>query len=257
LLEDRTLIQVRERSFLDLQDLALVAVRNCPGPIILSALAGVAPCAILNAWFIADPEFPFFWYLVLLILEIPWATAPLTVVLGGLMFGERPSARRVLRALVRGLPGMILYQGIVRAIFMLVYPVLPSRLGFLNEVVLLERGKLTGVLRRCQDLASNRVSDFFGQWLAQLFFALLFIACFWFGTGAALSSLTTSELTWEEPYWAALYGLRCQLAVWLTIGFFGVARFLAYIDQRIRIEGWELKLRLLAVGRALEEAGRW
>ena len=33
------------------------------------------------------------------------------------------------------------------------------------------------------------------------------------------------------------------------VAFFAVARFLAYIDQRIRLEGWEVELRLRAVGR--------
>jgi len=41
--------------------------------------------------------------------------------------------------------------------------------------------------------------------------------------------------------------------VWIAIAFFGVFRFLSYIDRRIRLEGWELELRLKAVGRASEE----
>ena len=50
-----------------------------------------------------------------------------------------------------------------------------------------------------------------------------------------------------------LYGVRFQLALWLAIAFFTVARFLTYIDHRIRKEGWEIKLRLQHVGRVLEE----
>jgi hypothetical protein len=193
-------------------------------------------------------------------MEAPWATAPLTVVLGGLMFGDRPPAARVLRTLAAGLPAMVFYQLIVRGLLtgsVLLYPLVPSRLAFLNEVILLERGKALAAVKRCSTLTGNRGGDFFGQWLAQAFFGLLFVVCFWFGTGAVVTSLTTSELTWDEPGWGDLYGFRCQFAVWLAVCFFGVARFLTYIDQRIRLEGWELKLRLQAVGRALEEASRW
>jgi hypothetical protein len=195
----------------------------------------------------------------LLAIEAPWATAPLTVVLGGLMFGERPSTARVLKTLVRGLPAMIAYQLVIRSIMvgMVVFlPLIPSRLAFLDEVILLERSPLPGVIRRCSTLTSQRGGDFFSQWLAQLFFGALFVVCFWQGSGALVAALTTSELTWHRPGWGDLYGLRFQVAVWLAIVFFGVARFLTYIDQRIRLEGWEVKLRLEAVGRALAEGAR-
>ena len=256
---DQTLIQIRERSFPDLLDLALVVVRSRPKTVGLAALAGVLPFAALNAWLTLDPEFPFLGYLALLALEAPWATAPLTVVLGGLMFGEKPSARRVLATLVRRLPAMIAYQFVLRLflLFPLLYLIVPARLAFLDEVILLEGGEFRGVIRRCSTLSGNRGSDLFGYWAAELFFGALFVLCFWAGTDVIQNALTTSELTWDQPGWADLYGLRLQMAVWIAIAFFGVARFLTYIDQRIRLEGWEVKLRLQDVGRAMEEAGRW
>lgn len=260
LAEDRTLIQIRERSFLDLLDLTLVVVRGRPRVIGLAALAGVAPCAALNAWLTADPEFPLTVYFALLILEAPWATAPLTVVLGGLMFGKRPSTVGVLRTLARGLPAMLLFQVVVRALLLVTvvfYPIVPSRLAFLDEVILLERGKFLGAVRRSSTLSGLRGADFFGQWVAQTFFGVLFVVCFWAGAGAMVNALTTSEMTWDRPGLSDFYSVRAQAAVWLAISVFGVARFLTYIDQRIRLEGWELKLRLQAVGRALEGASRW
>lgn len=258
--DDRTLIQIRERSFLDLLDLALVVVRNRPVPLTLAALAGVAPCAALNAWLTSDPGFPLIYYLGALAVEAPWATAPLTVVLGGLMFGERPSAVRVARALVRGLPALVFFQLVIRSVltaFLVTFPIIPAKLAFLDEVILLERGKVTAAVKRSSTLTGSRGGDFFGQWLAQVFFGAAFVACFWFGTGGIVNALIGTELTWDEPGWGDLYGWRAQLAVWLAISFFGVARFLTYIDQRIRLEGWEVKLRLLTVGRSLEEAARW
>ena len=48
-----------------------------------------------------------------------------------------------------------------------------------------------------------------------------------------------------------------QLGIWIVVAFFGVVRFLTYIDQRIRTEGWEVELRLRAAGLALEDTERW
>ncbi len=257
---DRTLIQIRERSFLDVLDLALVVLRSRPKALALAALAGVAPCVALNVWLTRDPEFSFALYLALLALEAPWATAPLTIVLGGLMFGARPTAAQVVRTLLRSLPALIFYQLIVRAtliVSVVLFPVVPAKLAFLNEVILLERGKARAAVRRCSTLIGNRGGDFFGQWLAQLVFGGLFVLCFVTGTEAVISALTTSELTWEQPGWGDVETVRFQVAVWLAIVFFSVARFFTYIDQRIRLEGWEVKLRLQAVGRNLEEASRW
>ena len=91
------------------------------------------------------------------------------------------------------------------------------------------------------------------QWVGQLIFGLVFALCFWMGTGAGISALIKSELTWYRPFLTDFSGLRFQLGVWIAIAFFAVARFLIYIDQRIRSEGWELRLRLQAVGRDIEE----
>jgi hypothetical protein len=42
------------------------------------------------------------------------------------------------------------------------------------------------------------------------------------------------------------------------VAFFAVVRFLTYIDRRIRLEGWEVELRLRALGAAMmEDAERW
>ena len=83
---DRTLVQIRERSYLDLLDLALLVVRQRPRALGLAAAAGIAPFAALNYGILSNPETPPAIWPVLLFLEAPWATVPLTLVLGGLMF---------------------------------------------------------------------------------------------------------------------------------------------------------------------------
>lgn len=257
---ERTLIQIRERSSFDVLDLALVVVRRHPRQLGLAAMAGIAPFAALNAWLTTDPDFPIAWFAVLLLLEAPWATAPLTAMLGDLMFGQRTTARRVLGRLVRSLPALIVHQFLLRGLLMttvILYPSIPTRLAFLNEVILLERDRWSKAIRRSTQLCARRGGDLFAQWLAQLACGAVFLACFWCGTGAALTALTTSEMTWEQPGWGDLYGVRAQCALWVAIAFFTIVRFLTYIDRRIRNEGWEIELRMMDVGRTMEEAREW
>jgi hypothetical protein len=256
---DRTLVQIRERSFLDVLDLAMVVVREYPLTLGLTALAGVLPFAALNAWLLSDVDFPPQVVFYLWMLEVPWATAPLTVVLGGLMFSDRPSVWRVVKTLARSLFSMVVFQFFLRGIlvvFPIFYVFVPTRLAFLDEVILLERGRWWKASRRSSEICAYRRADLFAQWLAQLFFGLIFVLAFWAGAGALAQTLIESEATWE-PIWADLIGVRTQFAFWVATAFFGVARFFTYIDHRIRLEGWEVRILLLNAGRSMEESRRW
>jgi hypothetical protein len=257
---ERTLVQIRERTFLEVLDLALVVLRHRPLVLGLAALAGIAPLAGWNAWLCRDREFPLSLFALLVFLEAPWATAPLTIVLGALMFGQRLRAGQVLWRMLQALPALLIYQLALRlclAVTLFLGWLIPARLLFLNEVIVLERVRWWKVPRRSAELCARRGGDLFAQWLAQLFFGAVFIACFWLGTGTVASALTTSEMTWEWPGWGDVYGVRFQLALWLALVFCAVARFLTYLDHRIRKEGWEIQLRLEDASRALEEAEGW
>jgi hypothetical protein len=185
----------------------------------------------------------------------------LTIVLGGMMFGERRTVGQVALTILHGLPALILYQFLLRGVLMLTgifYLVMPSRLAYLNEVVLLEKGRFWGTLKRCETLAGQGGGgSALARWFGQVGFGALFLACFLVGTSAIQSSLTSSELTWETPDVAAAASLKTQIALWLIVAFFTVTRFLSYIDERIRLEGWEVKIRLQSVGQVIEQGGRW
>jgi hypothetical protein len=255
LAQEPTLIQIRERSYLDLLDLALLLVRHRPRRLALAAGIGIAPFAALNFWLLSDPEFPRGLWPVLLFLEAPWATAPLTVVLGGLMFGQAPSIGSVLKRLVVALPAMFLIHVLVRcalSMTILLFWIIPARLWFASEVILLERSSGWKAIGRCLQLTRHRPGEFVLRWVGQLLFGLIFALCFWLGTNAAVKALFESELTWERPVLADTSGLRFQFGVWIAIAFFAVGRFLIYIDERIRGEGWEVKLRLQAASREHE-----
>jgi hypothetical protein len=177
--------------------------------------------------------------------------------LGGLLFGERPRLTRIVRRFLTALPTMILNQLIVRGLLLatvVFYPLVPARLTFLNEVVLLERAGGFRPIRRCANLSTKREGDLFGRSLAQLFFSVVFLACFTVGIGVIGSGLIGGERTWSDERFTGFLDLRVQFSLWLTIAFSGIVRFLAYIDQRIRLEGWAVELSLRDAGLALEKS---
>jgi hypothetical protein len=255
-----TLINIRERTFLDLLDLSLLVVRRHPGKLAVAAAAGIGPFAALNIWLLADPDLPRFVWPLLLFLEGPWATLPLTLAIGGLMFDQAPGFRLILRRIVVAVPTLIMIQVILRGVLIatagLLSTLILPRLWFANEVVLLEQAHGLKAIRRCGQLCRNREGSFFAQWLGQIGFGLIFALCFWLGTSAAVSVLIESELTWDRPALSDFSGVRFQVGAWIAIAFFAVARFLIYIDQRIRTEGWELRLRFQAAASELGEARR-
>lgn len=249
------MVQIRERPMVDVLDLATVVVRRRPGSLGLAALAGIGPFAAFNAWiFHVVPEIAPGIPLFLWILEAPLATAPLTVVLGGLMFDRRPTAGRVAATIARAAVPLIVVHGVLRIVL---FFLIPSRLAFANEVILLERGRWWTVIRRGGDLCSGRAGELFLLGLLQLALVYLFALVSYVGTGRILQAVLAEGLTWDTPEGSAFSGLRFQLPIWLVVAFFAVVRFLTYIDQRIRLEGWEVELRLRAAGQALEEARRW
>ena len=251
---DQTLVQIRERSMVDLLDLALVVVRRRPMALGLAALLGIAPFAAFNAWLFASPDLAPGIPLLLWMLEAPLATAPLTVVLGGLMFGQRPRVGKVTASLLKAVVPMVVVHGFLRVVgFFWV----PTRLAFANEVILLERGKWWKIIARGGDLSSGRAGELFLLGLVQLILTYLFAVLFYIGTARIVQAIMAEELTWEVPATSTYAHWRFQLPIWIVAAFFAVARFLTYIDQRIRLEGWEVELRLRSVGEAMEEARRW
>jgi hypothetical protein len=253
---DHTLIVIRERSFLELVDLALVVARDRPIVLLVTALAGIVPLAAVNIWLLSDVAFSRAYWVVLLLIEAPWATAPLTLVLGDLMFGVRPRPGRILKGLAVSLPKLVVTQLLFRGFLLLTvigYLLVPSQYAFLSEVALLERVGTFRSLKRASALSRGFGGELFFRWLGQIALGLTFALCFQKGVTSLGSVLVGGELTWDQPGLSDFNGLLFQAAVWIAIAFFGIVRFLSYIDRRIRLEGWEIELRLKMVGRTLEE----
>ena len=262
---DQTRIAIRERTFTDILDLSLRVLRRHAVPFSLALAAGVVPMAILNAWLLGglvsdasegllleEEYFAFlagygFWLTVLVIAEVPFATALATLYLGEALHNERPRAGIILRRFVGSLPQLILLQGPLRLIMaLMVVTWLPLYVlwPYMNEVILLERNRLvrwgpqrSGTLRRISLLHTRSSGDLFARWVGAIAVGLLGVLALWMAIWYVEGMLTNG---WEFDGWDYLVFL--QVAIWSWVGFFTVARFLSYLDVRIRNEGWEVEL---------------
>lgn len=283
---DKTRVAIRERSLSDIMDLAVRVIRGHLGAVVSAWLIGTLPLALVNAWLLAN-RYPFdanevvprayLWHLaVLMIWEIPLATAPLTLYLGQALFVERPSRRELVRLFVSRLGQLIWYQVVLRGCLplfavlgyesgmqgpMLVFIELCMCLSWLvnyivwpyqNEVLLLERtawrgrhGRV-GTWTRTRNMHAQGSSSQFGRWIMSLVTGVLLIVA---SFAAMLWIRETLSFESQADVWT--YQLLLPLAAWIVIGYFATVRFLSYLDLRIRTEGWEVELLLRAEGARL------
>lgn len=278
---DKTRVAIRERSLPEIMDLALRVTRGHLGPLVAAWILGALPCALLNAWLLAgrfpailEDEVPsgWLWHLgLLMIWEIPLASAPITLYLGQALFVERPSRRELLRQYLSRLPQLVWYQIVLRGGLLLLFGVSEDPFvsmidvvvcfewlilvifwPYLNEVLLLERcpylsrGGRASTWSRTRAMHAQSTASLFLRWIAALLIAALlvfagFMAMNW------LRKTLTFDAQWDE--WT--YQLLLPLAGWIVIGYFATVRFLSYLDLRIRTEGWEIELLLRAEGERL------
>src|SRR5262249_3749007 len=214
----------------------LLVVRRKPLQVGGAAALGTAPWAALYAWLMAGADVELSSLALLLaLLASPWATAPLTVTLGGLMFGERPRVGRGPDTGPRKLPSLFVYQGLLRLLILSCLAILgiliPMRLAFLNEVILLERGQgersTQSVYRRCEQLIADRGGDLLLQCLLHLLFLGMFVVAFRWGVESALDVLLgqsswdrSDPETYAETMLAWFFDLKSwsfQLAIWIAV----------------------------------------
>lgn len=268
---DQTRIAIRERSFGDILDLALRVIRAHAPALMVTWLIGAAPAAALNIWLLGDQVQQqleagltdeqavgfALWhgYLLatLLIMEVPWVAMFTTLYLGQALFVERPNARQIAVDALRSLPQMFLFQFLIRALlvpWVITWPVLYGMWPYLNEIILLERNPLrkskrstavTSTYQRNHILHSRNTGDLFGKWTVSLVL----------GSVLGFSVWLTLWLGWGL-FWDVIasdwtsYVVIPQIAIWTVLGYFTVARFLCYLDLRIRNEGWEIELKMRA-----------
>jgi hypothetical protein len=261
---DETRVVIRERGWLEILDLSLGMLRTRALPILAALAAGAVPLALFNSWLLNDllkvelldderevNAGYFVWLLLLMLTEIPLATAPLTIYLGQLLFVDKPRPGLITANLWRSLPQLILFQVLLRGVLivMILTWIFPFAVWpFLNEIILLERNPL--VARRENEVSMRRRSAALHAGTTGEMFSR--------GVGSAMIALAlTIALTLSLDFGRTVLGghgavdwwllaVELPLAMWLIVGFFTVVRFLSYLDLRIRREGWEVELSLRA-----------
>lgn len=253
-------IEIRERDLLDVLDLSLRVCRAYAGPLVGALATGVIPAMAFNAWLLSDladfdiewgTPFQYVFYMLLLVLwEMPLVTAPMTLYLGGALFGDRPRPREIAAQFVRSLPQMLLFQGVLRAVLILpiTWIVLFAVWPYLGEVILLERNPIRGkpgrqvtTWQRRKRMHEGYVAELFARWLGTAAAGVLLFLSVWFSISMAAGTLVNE---WE--FSGTVFTVFFPLAMWLVVGYLTVARFLGYLDLRIRREGWEVELSMRA-----------
>ncbi len=252
---DNARIVIRERLFIDILDLALQVVNRFKQGLFWAWLAGVLPAMALNTfllWPLIDSDWELGFPLPVMILmpllvfwEAPLATAAMTLYLGQALFSERTQARKVAAELAGSLPQLIVYQVFLR-LPLVIWP-------YLNEVILLERNPMraahyrgTSTVRRCGELHGAEAGSVFLRTLVSLIIGLIASAALWISL-AVVQSLLFHEEIFNSPVFIFWY----QLVLWIVVGYFTVVNFLAYLDLRIRTEGWEVEVAMKAEGAKL------
>ncbi len=243
-----------------------------PGDLDLAAAEEVSAVVLRFAWTM----------LLLVTLEAPLAAVCVTAYLGQAMFLEAPRLREVVGDLGRCLPQVFWCQLVGRGVFLglllavliprdslysgqevflalLCLAALVRRLTapFLNEILVLEKAPLRAG-RTLTVTAGQRSRLLHGAGagsimnlglVAAVVAALLTLSAF--GASLCLRGMLLENWSWDVP----LFRVGVPLSLWLTVLFLSVARFLAYLDLRIRHEGWEVELRMRAEGIRLAEEG--
>ncbi len=224
----------------------------------------------------------------LILIQSPLALSPVTYFIGQAVFFERPTVKQVFAAVWHRFGAIVWVLGVLRmsliafipAILLFLTPVfqpeieIPFFLMGLCGTIYLIRGFRPFaaeilLLERCPVFRSKKRPDLFAygqrsRWLHSSLYNELFgvhIAVNLVETLTAISismSLTflIGVLTgiWSWGFWMDLF--LFPFTIWIVSTWGAVIRFLLYMNSRIRIEGWEIELRLKAEAQRLEEASR-
>ncbi len=286
---DQTRIAIIERRQPEILDAALMVVRKFFLPVVgLTLLLGI-PFSFLNHWLVswmADDmteiasKARYVWAICLLTyVEAPLASALTTSYIGKAMFYEESTLLELLRR-VAGL-GLRLFwvHGIQRGVVIVVLlfavtiaseeptfaelslpficlPIflLRSLRPYINEILLLELSPLRTVAgevsagTRSQRLHGPHSGDLFGRSIGMILvttgLGFTIVGVLWF----CMATLT-NDWNWHYP----MTHFALPLALWMLVAYVTVFRFLSYLDLRIRLEGWEVELKIRAEANRLTE----
>lgn len=231
----------------------------------------------LRYCFAADPRL-YLWLTIILVLPVlaicvslhyllglgwgwVWALAyllsqglqgPFSVAAGRLMFEPKLSVRDVMRHFFErfwpfvGATVMRVVLIAISSVLVITGFLVAHRLLYVNEAVLLERAKAGEALKRSsrfvQGYGSHGVGMVFGLAVAVLLSVITFESL---GQG-----LMTFVLQLGEPFGTLLDSGGSPFALLgflLAVPYLSTARFLAYVDQRTRQDGWDVQVKFMAL----------
>jgi hypothetical protein len=304
---DKTAIAITQRNLDEILDLSLSVLRRYGAKLLIVAFLGALPFAIINALLLSsrtisggyvldtyDRAVFLFWMAALVYVESPLAMAPVTMVLGNMMFGIA-STKGELRSTMRKQWFPIVWiMSILRGVIPLM------TLIFLVEFVSYDRSFATGIgtlwiclllvivflvrgfrpftpeillLERCPWYArrkrggndeptkstithAQRSARIHQNGLELLLTTILvgMVAFFFLGVLIVSSITLVGSVAGAWSWGWWMDWFLYPLALWIVAFWGTIVRFLIYMNMRIRGEGWELELKLKAEARRFLEA---
>jgi hypothetical protein len=250
-------VVVRERSLAEIVDLAVrFSLVLGAGLYVRLAACLLLPSYALCFWLLHSEVSPVL-VGVLAVVLFSLLQLPFTVAAGRLMFSAQVSLTEVLSSSLR----LLFRASLARALALLLIaggaslvilaPLAIARALYLGEVVVLEGAGAFSAYRRTTRITARRVPETFGVWLSLIAASAAFIA---------LSHIFASALSAEgleiEALPSVWSGMNLDAGIaglFLSVPLVSSLRFLAYIDNRTRREGWDIQVRFLELGRALSE----
>lgn len=282
---ENTDIEIRERSLAQRLDIALHLLSRYPMDLLKYGALGMVPFFLLNIVIVQglDPDgywnFGYWtgkWFLVwgLTLLEAPLATAPLLLFLSQKIFRQQTKTAFILKEIGRRCLTLFWVHGVFRmnAVWFLMIvlsymnespefltfwlvvmsifsPIFWWFRPYIDSIIFLEQlpiwaaydkpsiGKRSRVLHGFSQ--SEVFSESINVTMLMLFFAFGLYGIFlWIYYGIFQETITQNWFSWT--FFA--------LALWIPMILTTLVRFLGYLDTRIRLEGWELELRMRSEG---------
>ena len=289
---DQTSIAIRERSNLEIYDLAAIVMVRHIRPIMVLLLLNALPFALLDYYlvgWVTDVSFSYgfstLYYTMMLALiatQAQLGTCLITIFMGRVMFMEEHSVRAVLRLFFKRLPYFLFSQGILRlALFaVLLAWVTPHEEGpqiagfwfglimiaatgilvrslrpYLPEVIFLEQTPLKkkGDLPSLSERSKNLHSLASYSIMWQFILMRVTVPLMLFAVHSVFIMLD-SMLSIRANSEQSLQPFYLLASGWFVAAFFAVVQFLMYINVRIRQEGWAVQLKFMTENNLLNQS---
>lgn len=146
-------------------------------------------------------------------------------------------------------------EGLLPVLMFFLVAALRAFRPYINEIIVLEKNPLWSktapmtVGKRSANLHNSAGAELFGQWLGSVLVAFVLLQVIYWSLWLVYIVMFGDT---DLDGWVPQHVLR-PLALWSVVAYLGVARFLSYLDLRIRQEGWEVELLVRAEAARLTE----